>query len=83
MSLPYAVAYQMNTAGDPVPLGWLANFDTDGQDGLVGFHFDTYDATKPLVLQFGGLPPAGRRRSQTYGGVRSSDQSMVVGRRSS
>ena len=59
VSLPYAVAYQMNGSGDPVPLGWLANFDTDGQDGLVGFHFASYDTTQALVLQFGGLPPEG------------------------
>ncbi|MBL7938430.1 MAG: T9SS type A sorting domain-containing protein [Flavobacteriales bacterium] len=59
VTLPYAVAYQLDNADVPVPLGWLANFNMDGQDGLVGLHFDTYDTTKPLMLQIGGLPPAG------------------------
>ena len=59
VSLPYALAYQIDNSGNPVALGWIATYTAGEQAGVVGFNFSTYDTTKPLMLQFGGLPAGG------------------------
>lgn len=59
ITLPYALAYQINSGGTPVALGWTANYTADNGTGWVTLSFASYDPTKALILQVGGLPAAG------------------------
>lgn len=54
--LPEAVAYQVATNGDMIPLNWTADFTASNNNGTIGFVVDGYDTTKALVLQI-GVPP--------------------------
>jgi hypothetical protein len=56
--LPQAVAYQYNNNNVITPVNWTADYLADNGSGVVGFNFETYDTTKPLVLLI-GPPPAG------------------------
>lgn len=51
-----AVAYQVNSSGGIVQLGWSANYVNMNGDNVVELSFDSYDPTLPLVLQIGPTP---------------------------
>ncbi len=56
--LPEAVAYQYEPDETILPLNWTADYVPNDNTGQVGFVFDSYDDTKPLVLLI-GPPPIG------------------------
>ena len=64
--LPEAVAYQYNSNNDILPLNWTAEYVPNNNTGQVGFTFDAYDTTKPLVLLV-GPPPGGVGTPYTEG----------------
>jgi hypothetical protein len=55
--LPEAVAYQYQPDNTILPLNWTADYVPNNNTGQVGFTFDVYDNSKPLVLLIG--PPPG------------------------
>jgi hypothetical protein len=57
--LPQAVAYQYNNNNEITPVNWTADYLADNGSGVVGFNFETYDTTKPLVLLIGPPPMQG------------------------
>lgn len=59
ISIPEAVAYQVNTGGTIVPLAWDAEYTANSGTGLVNFTFDNYNPAKVLVLQVGPAPLGG------------------------
>jgi hypothetical protein len=54
--LRQAVAYQVNLDNSMIPVNWTASYLPDDSAGVVGFHTESYDNTKPLVLLIGALP---------------------------
>lgn len=54
--LRQAVAYQVNMDNSMLPVNWTASYLPDDSAGVVGFHTESYDNTKPLVLLIGALP---------------------------
>lgn len=61
--LPHAVAFQVNPDNTIIPVGWSANYDADGDAGIVSFEWGSYDPTKPLVLQIGPPPAVGGQQN--------------------
>jgi hypothetical protein len=57
--LEEAVAYQYDNNNTVLPVGWNAAYTANNGTGHVGFNFDTYDPTLPLVLQIGHAPLGG------------------------
>lgn len=58
--LPEAVAYQYDQNNSISPLPWTAEYTPNNNNGTVGFTFDDYDDTKPLVLLIGPPPIGGQ-----------------------
>jgi hypothetical protein len=56
LTLPYALAYQVDGGGTPEILGWGATYNADNDAGTIGFYYDSYDTSKPLILLIGSLP---------------------------
>lgn len=56
ITLPQAVAYQLDQYDNIIPVGWTAEFVPNGNTGQVGFTFNSYDPTKRLILLFGPPP---------------------------
>lgn len=54
--LPEAVAYQYDSGNGIHPLSWTAEYVPNENTGQVGFTFDTYDTSMPLVLLIGPPP---------------------------
>ena len=52
------MAYQYDNNNVITPVNWTADYLANNGSGVVGFNFETYDTTKPLVLLI-GPPPAG------------------------
>ena len=61
IELREAVAYQVDSVNNTIPLNWTANYTHEPGTAFVGFSWDTYDPTQVLVLQIGypPLPPSG------------------------
>ena len=59
VSLPYALAYQVDANGNMTLLNWGATYNTDNVLGLVSFYYEAYDPTKALVFLVGALPLGG------------------------
>lgn len=56
VKLEEAVAYQVGTNSEVIPLAWNASYTNINGDNVVELGFDTYDPTLPLVLQIGPTP---------------------------
>lgn len=56
IALPQAVAYQYDSGNGIHPLDWTAEYVPNENTGQVGFTFDEYDTSKPLVLLIGPPP---------------------------
>ncbi len=57
-ALPEAVAYQYDQNNVITPVTWGPTYLPNTGNGVVGFQFEQYDPSKPLVLLI-GPPPAG------------------------
>lgn len=57
--LRQAVAYQVDGNSNVELLNWTADYVPNNNTGVVGFTFDAYDNTKPLVLLVGMYPADG------------------------
>ncbi len=53
MELRQGTAYQLDTNGTVVPVGWTPAYAHQNGTSYVGFTFGTYDTTRPLVVQIG------------------------------
>ena len=76
--LRQAVAYQVNQNNSIQWLNWTADYVPNSNTGVVGFTFDAYDSTKPLVLLIGMAPMGGAPATRgvcysTYLGGQGSD----------
>lgn len=58
-ALPEAVAYQYDQNNVITPVTWGPTYLPNTGSGVVGFQFEQYDPTKPLVLLIGPPPPQG------------------------
>ncbi len=58
MVIPFAQAYQINDLGSIVPVNWEANYQVNNGVGVVGFNWNSYNSSWPLVFQI-GIPPFG------------------------
>lgn len=65
VALREAVAYQVGSGNAIIPVNWTANYLPQGSTGVVTFHFDAYDASKPLILQIGAPPFGGGSYAET------------------
>lgn len=83
-TLPQAIAYQLDGAGNVVPLPWIPEWNESNATGFLNFAIGDYDPAKPLVIQIGGLPlgawePTDPRNMlwSTYAGSDNSDEFMA------
>lgn len=56
ITLPEAIAYQVNTNGSTTPLTWSASYEHDEGSVYVEFDFDGYDLSRSLIFEI-GFPP--------------------------
>ncbi|HPF92231.1 MAG TPA: hypothetical protein PLL57_16330, partial [Flavobacteriales bacterium] len=56
VKLEEAVAYQVGTNDEVIPLAWNASYVNPNNDDVVEIAFDSYDPELPLVLQIGPTP---------------------------
>jgi len=56
IKLDEAVAYQVGTNNQVIPLAWSAEYVNNNGDDVVELAFDTYDPELPLILQIGPTP---------------------------
>lgn len=56
VDLPQAMAYQVDSTGNTLPMQWIGTYDHEDGASTVGFEFQNFNPSIPLVFQL-GYPP--------------------------